>query len=224
MLRTVEPEWLDRVDAADPRARRSRRDLRRVNFLMGNAGAVARALAPRLGERPTIVDLGAGDGTFMLRTARKIGQRAAHVMLIDRARAVDAATVARFRALGWEATPLAADATQWLHAASGVDAIVANLFLHHFEGAALARLLALAAARTRLFIACEPRRSRVALAASRCLWAIGCARETREDATISVRAGFRAAELAELWPRAAGWQLSEQPSGPFGHLFVAELA
>ena len=72
MFRSVEPEWLDTLEAADPRAQRARRDLKLVNFIMGNASAVARALAPALRDGARIADLGAGDGTFMLRVARKM--------------------------------------------------------------------------------------------------------------------------------------------------------
>ena len=36
MARRVDPEWLDELPAHDPRAQRSRRDLVRINALMGN--------------------------------------------------------------------------------------------------------------------------------------------------------------------------------------------
>src|SRR3989442_156554 len=116
MFRSVEPEWLDTLEAADPRAQRARRDLQLVNFIMGNASG---------------------------------------------------------------------------------------------------------GARTRLFIACEPRRSQAALLASRALGLLGCGRETRHDAVVSVRAGFQGRELSAAWPIITGWELEERPSGPFGHLFMA---
>ena len=55
-----------------------------------------------------------------------------------------------------------------------VSPLLANLFLHHFETPRLARLLALVARRTRAFVACEPRRSALALAGARALGVIGC--------------------------------------------------
>ena len=104
------------------------------------------------------------------------------------------------------------------------DLIVANLFLHHFEAAPLAGLLAAAAARGDRFLACEPRRSRLALAASRLVGAIGANAVTREDAVLSVHAGFRAEEIGALWPRDAGWRIDERPAGWFSHRFLAERA
>ncbi len=224
MLRSIEPEWLDALKASDPRARRSRRELRLINFIMGNAGSVARALGNMLADGARIVDLGAGDGTLMLRVARKIRPRPVRVelVLVDRASAISAETIARFRGLQWNATPLAADAIEWLQRApAGFDVITANLFLHHFEPRALLQLLLLVSARTRVFIACEPRRSRFALAASRVLGLAGCGPETRHDAAVSVRAGFRGDELSQAWPATQDWELQEGPAGLFNHLFVA---
>ena len=224
MLRSVEPEWLDGLEASDPRARRSRRDLMLINFVMGNAGSVARALAEALVDGANIADLGAGDGTFMLRVAQKIRPRPVRVelQLVDRAAATGAETSARFRELHWNATPLAVEAIEWLERTpAALDAICTNLFLHHFEPPALRRLLSLVSARTRLFIACEPRRSRIALAASRALWLAGCGPETRHDAVASVRAGFRGDELSQAWPGTMDWALKESESGLFSHLFIA---
>jgi hypothetical protein len=102
-----------------------------------------------------------------------------------------------------------------------LDAVVANLFLHHLTDADLRRLFALAAARAPLFVACEPRRSRLALAGSRLMWFIGANDVTRHDAVISVRAGFSGGELSACWPAADGWTLTEKAAPPFSHLFVA---
>ena len=46
--RILEPEWLDTLPEDDARAQRSRRDLVRVNALMGNVGIVARLLRDAL--------------------------------------------------------------------------------------------------------------------------------------------------------------------------------
>jgi hypothetical protein len=246
--RELEPEWLDSLPPYDARAQRSRADLRRVNGLMRNASHVARALAPicrppdkgvasetsggfafsenqpparlRLtaplsgGKTLRIADLGAGDGSFMHKVVRRLRRPGVEVTLVDRAM-----LPADFH---WRATAVVADAHEFLaRPGPRFDAIVANLFLHHFEPAPLRRLLALAAQRAPLFVACEPRRSRVALQASRLLGVVGCNDVTRHDAAASVRAGFLGRELSALWPDAAGWRLAEGPARPFGHLFVA---
>ena len=82
-------------------------------------------------------------------------------------------------------------------------------------------LLSLAARRTRVLIACEPRRSRRALLASQLLGVIGCNDVTRHDAVVSVHAGFRDGELSGLWPGGAQWALREHAHGLFSHCFVA---
>jgi hypothetical protein len=74
---------------------------------------------------------------------------------------------------------------------------------------------------TPLFVACEPRRSSMALAGSRLLGFIGCNDVTRHDAVVSVRAGFSDGELSDAWPAGPGWSLEERPAPPFSHLFVA---
>ena len=120
----------------------------------------------------------------------------------------------------------AADVFAWLRdsATPRFDAIYANLFLHHFEPEPLAELLGLVAARTNLFIACEPRRSRPALVGSKLLGLAGCNEVTLHDAVVSVIAGFRGDELGALWPVDGGWHLEERARGLFSHGFVAERA
>ena len=113
------------------------------------------------------------------------------------------------------ATAGAGDEDRW-------DVIVATLFLHHFTDAPLSRLLAAVAGRCDVFLACEPRRGRLPLLASRLVALLGANAVTREDAVLSVRAGFRGAELAALWPAAApGWRLDERAAGFFSHRFLA---
>jgi Methyltransferase domain len=217
MARRVEPEWLDELPAHDPRAQRSRRDLVRINALMGNAAIVAGELR----QFRSIAEIGAGDGGFLLRVARAVETRDAEAILVDRQDIVSDATRTQFAALCWQARSVRADVFDWLEATPPVDAIVANLFLHHFEPPRLAAMLALAAERTRVFVACEPRRSSLALAGAHLLGVVGCNDVSRHDAVVSVRAGFRDAEISALWPRAGAWSLREGARGPFSHLFVA---
>lgn len=222
--RVLESEWLDELPAGDLRAIRSRADLRRVNTVMGNARMIAAALKRFLPEAGSlhIADLGAGDGALALAVARKLRRPGARLTLVDRAPVVHGITLERFHALGWRAAIAAADVFAFLSRASErFDAVFVNLFLHHFDDARLAPLLALIASRTRLLVACEPRRSALALVGSRLLWALGCNDVTRHDALVSVRAGFANQELTSLWPSSTGWSLVERAAGPFSHLFVA---
>jgi hypothetical protein len=223
MLRRVEPEWLDVLPADDPRARRSRGDLRRINALMGNGrilrGAIRRAYPAGL---RTLAEIGAGDAALAARLVPALGPRAA-LTLVDRQDIVSAAALEALAARGIEARVVRADVFDWLARDEDgrFDAIVANLFLHHFEGAALAELLRLAARRTRLFVACEPRRSRAALGGAHLLGLIGCNDVTRHDAVVSVRAGFHDGELRAMWPDEPGWTLTEGARAMFSHAFVA---
>lgn len=218
--RLLEPEWLDELPPQDPRAVRSRADLRRVNWVMANARVLAKGLGAALTPGTRIVDLGSGDGSLMLGVARALRRPGMELTLVDRAPIVNNATLAEFSELGWKARIAASDALEFI-AHERHDVIVANLFLHHLDDAALARLFALAAERSRTLAACEPRRSALALGASRLLWFIGCNDVTRHDAVVSVRAGFRGDELSRLWPSYSQWQLVERGAPPFSHLFVA---
>lgn len=227
--RIVEPEWLDVLPADDPRAMRSRRDLTRVNRVMMQTRIMARLLRRCAAQPPrSLLELGGGDGTFMLRIARLLAPHwpGISVRILDRQDIVGPETRDAFVRLGWPLETVAADVFEYFEGAgaAGVDIVAANLFLHHFRDAQLARLLSQAGGITRLFVACEPRRSRLALAGSRLLWGIGCNDVSRHDAMVSVRAGFSGRELSRLWPAGAGWELVEHEAGPFTHCFAARLA
>lgn len=226
MNREVRPELLDELPAEDPRAIQSRRDLRRVNAWMGHAGIIRRALAGVFRDRPpqSIVELGAGDGTFLLRLARRTASRwkPARVLLVDRQQLLSAETRAEFKALSWNVEAVQMDVAEWLRgSAEPSDLTIANLFLHHFKDDDLRGLLRQVAEQTSCFLACEPRRSRVALAATRLLSLIGCNEVTRHDGRISVQAGFTDNELSSMWPTDKGWRLTEGRAGWVSHCFLA---
>ncbi|MGH8744396.1 MAG: class I SAM-dependent methyltransferase, partial [Burkholderiales bacterium] len=172
-----------------------------------------------------LLELGAGDGSFMLRLARRLAPRWKNVkvILLDRQNIVSGETRDSFYALKWKVQTVTADVFDFLKRAEprSADIITANLFLHHFPQEPLARLLAQAAQLTRLFVACEPRRGMTALLGSRMLWAIGCNDVSRHDAAVSVRAGFKGQELTALWPKQGEWELYEQAARYATHCFVA---
>ena len=225
--RRVEPEWLDELPQTDPRALRSRRDLRRINGWMLQARIMTRLLVAAFEARTprTLVELGAGDGTFTLALARRLAPRWRNVKvtLVDRQAIVAQATLRGFRDLGWEAQTVSADVFDFLQDVEpdSADMAIANLFLHHFERDCLTKLLGSVARLTGAFAACEPWRGESGLIGSRLLWAIGCNDVSRHDALASVRAGFRDKELSELWPNHEDWRLEEGPALPFTHSFLA---
>lgn len=229
--RIVEPETLDGLAESDPRAVRSRRDLRRVNSVMGAPAIMARGLREAIGPGPyraplRVLELGCGDGRLMLAVAKRLRPPLASVdlTLLDRQRLVDDATVTAYAAHGWHVRPLPVDVRDWIRQpADRFDAIVTNLFLHHFDEHTLPTVLRGIADRCDAFFACEPRRAAVTLAGSHLIGALLVNAVTREDAVLSVRAGFRDAELSAAWSAAgvAGWTTREAAAGLFSHCFVA---
>lgn len=223
--RQVESELLDQLPAEDPRAVGSRRDLRRINTLMMQPRIVARALARHCTTVPrTILDLGSGDGTLMLKVAQRLSPLWSNVKvtLLDQQNMVSHDTRSGFAALQWRAESVVSDVFTFLEQpAEGIDVVITNLFLHHFEGSRLRRLLELAAQRAPLFVACEPRRGNIALLLSAMTWAIGANEVTRHDAVASVHAGFSGHELSALWPQRGVWHLHEWSATPLSHCFVA---
>lgn len=231
MPRVVSAEILDSLDAGDAAAIGSRRDLRRIHRLMGTRSIILRGLAAlhldrRAAQPLRLLELGAGDGTLMLGVARVLARSGvrAHLTLLDRQRLLDRSTAAGYEQAGWTAVAQVADVADWVAgpAPARWDAIVANLFLHHFAPRELGALLAAIAARTDRFFACEPRRGWLALAGSRLVGAVGANAVTREDAVLSVRAGFAGEELTALWPAPSGpWRLHEYAAGLFSHCLCA---
>lgn len=230
--RTVLPELLDELSPDDPRARRSRGDLRRIHVAMGSAAILARALARvRPGAPPRrIVELGAGDGTLLLQVARRLGWRDVELTLLDRVDLLDDTTRAAYAALGWHVRAKRGCALDWARAAARRDAAgsgehydlcVASLFLHHFAADDLGDLLHGVAARADAFVALEPRRGRLARFGSRMVALLGANAVTRADAVTSVDAGFAGGELSSSWPSGPHWHLVERAAGPFAHSFVA---
>ena len=233
--RTVSRETLGVLSASDTRALRSRRDLQRVNRFLGTRRILVQGIQSEIRrcsrDLPLrILELGAGDGSLMLRMAQELSRSypAAQLMLLDRLALVTADTAAAFARLGWAVQMQSVDVLDWAraplppHLPLRWDVIVTNLFLHHFDDLLLKELLSAVAARSNLFVACEPRRTPLSLVGSHLIGALGASRITREDAVLSVRAGFRDAELSVLWHGDPGeWQLQEHPIGLFSHFFSA---
>jgi hypothetical protein len=215
MTRVLEPELLDELPASDPRALRSRRDLRRINWLMGNARVIAKFVREFAcgKDELRIAEIGAGDGNVSLCVARSL--KKGELILVDRnpskAGMVD----------GWDIRVEREDVFDWLKSAPRVDVMIANLFLHHFERDALGELLKRCAECCDCFVGAEPRRSRFAEWFAGRVGLIGCNEVTRHDAVISVRAGFCGEELSALWIADGKWNVREGRKGLFAHFFSA---
>jgi hypothetical protein len=190
MMRIVSPEQLDSLPHTDAAAIRSRRELRWINWIMGNHRWMARELKLRAAPGARVLELGAGDGG-LLEVVRASGGVEA-----SRWNAVDLAPVPEGwpAEAGWHqrdvfsATPL-----------PGAEVVVANLFLHHFEAEGLMRIGGLLPAECRLILASEPARYVVHRVQGGWLgWLADFHAVTRHDMRCSIEAGFRGAELPDL--------------------------
>ena len=198
---------------------------------MNSVSILRRAVSGlRLAAPPRrILELGAGDGSLLLRLARTLEPRwiGVEVTLLDRHDLVTEATRRAYRELDWIVTVIGTDALVWAGepVAEHYDLCITTLFLHHFDSVRLSALLSATATRTDAFVCGEPRRDFLGRVASACVGIIGANRITREDAVTSVAAGFRGQELSAHWARAAGdWSVSEFRALPFMHCFTAVRA
>ena len=171
-----------------------------------------------------IIELGAGDGSLMLRLSRRLarhwsGRRhyprrpTRHCDSMRRER--------RLQSLGWRENQVTQDVFEYLAIAEPADIIITNLFLHHFRPPQISEIFTQCAKLAPVLIALEPRRATLPLLGSRLIWLLGCNHVSRHDAVASVRAGFRDSELSALWPNRQGWNFDEGSVGLWTHCFVA---
>jgi Methyltransferase domain len=226
--RCVRPEVLDGLAPGDPKAQQSRRDLQRVHRAMRTVSALNHALSRlRLAAQPKIIlELGAGDGSLLLRLATAVRPRLTGVKLtlLDRQDIVNSGTVESYCRHGWEVTTVCEDALIWARqsAHQRYDLTVATLFLHHFKDSELRELLRGVVSQSRAFIAIEPRREMLAKVGSRLIGLLGTNAVTREDAVKSVDAGFTGGEITAAWPATdSTWWTQEFRVLPFSHGFIA---
>ena len=196
--RVVLPEILDHLAPDDPEAMRSRRDLRRINFLMGNEAWILRQVRqfPQAADHG-IVEIGAGDGTLCHRLSTGFPNAPVSAYDLAPAPRIPGSRIA------WHQGDLF---TAPAPAAGGV--LVANLFLHHFEGAALVALGTWANA-FEVLVFNEPDRARMPHVLGGIMHPF-VNRVTRHDMHVSITAGFQPGEI----PRALGltadrWHIRE---------------
>lgn len=216
MKRLVSPEILDTLDGADPEALRSRRDLRLINFLMGNERWLLKEIAKQQGT-DNLIELGAGDGSLSAQLLTQAPQLTALDFQPCPPRLKE---TAQQGSLIWKE----GDLFQTLKESAG-DTIIANLILHHFQDEQLRQLGPLLQKRQRLLIV-EPLRSALALAEGRLLFPL-INRVTRHDMLVSIRAGFTKGELPRLLgldspvDKSAPWQWREESTLRGGYRMVA---
>ncbi len=190
MTRKVVPEILDELDADDPRAQRSRRDLRLINFVMGNERWISRKV--RAHQPKKIIELGAGEG--------HLSNRLASVASVE-AYDLSPQPVDLLANVHWHE----GDIFESIDALQG-DAFVACLVLHHFEEPALRRI-ARAVSHCNTLIFSEPWRASWPHMFGKTAWPF-INDVTRHDMHVSIDAGFVPGELPEIF--GSDWNWSEQ--------------
>jgi len=194
--RVVRPEILDSLPPDHPAAVANRRDLRRINRIMGTSSWIASMVEKWFVQGDHILEVGAGDGELgrYLRGRLPDLQRCRYTGL-DRSHT---------RPADWP------DTWAWRRHdlldhefEQKPDVLIANFLLHQFTDTDLARL-GRAIAEIPVWILCEPHRSRLALAGLAALRPFGLHDVSWHDGRVSVRVGFRGRELADLLGADAG--------------------
>ena len=186
MQRTLQPELLDSLPPDHPDALHYRRDICRLNGLMGNFRWF-RAKLPKLlhpGERA--LEIGAGDGTLGAALA-EAGVSYDGLDLWPRPAQWP-------HDVAWHRTELLSFAGY-----ADYPVVFGNLILHQFSDDDLTALGASLGRTARLIIANEPARGRYfQFLARRANTLIGANHVTLHDAHVSIAAGFRGDELPRV--------------------------
>lgn len=189
MRRSVQPEILDGLPACNLHAIASRRDLLRINHLMGNYRWLLRTVRRAgVSANHRLLEIGAGDGTLTKRLARALPASSVHALDLCGP------------PTDWPDpdTWISGDLLKFQKFANYTH-LIANLILHHFEDESLHALgQTLDQSGIRKIIACEPCRRPLHTYQLRAGKWIGFNHVTLHDGVVSVRAGFRGDELPNL--------------------------
>jgi hypothetical protein len=213
MQRVVEPEIIDQLPPDHPDVKRSRVDLKVINFLMGNERWIARHIAGfSAAMAKGVVEIGAGEGTLLRRLARR------HPGIPLTACDLAPRPVGLPEQIAWDRR----DVFESLGEVKG-GVLAANLFLHHFEYDELERFRPYL---ERFEVIClnEPYRDeRTIWDAQFILPFVG--RATKHDMMVSIRAGFIRGELPErLGLDPAKWRVHEETTWRGGLRMLASRA
>ncbi len=197
MSRTVSPEILDSLEPDDPRAIRNRREINRLNRMMGNHQWLLNSLQELVPEGSQIIDLGAGDITFY----EHIKGQPILYSALDRVKPGPSipqgmqwitCNIESFE--GWEA----------------YNVITANLFLHQLTDEALGKLGSIWNKTADIMIFNEPLRHPFhRMIAPAFLKFGGYGLVTQHDGLVSIEAGFRGGELPGLLGLGENWKIEE---------------
>lgn len=216
--RAEDPELLD--EGVPPEeALRSLGDLRFVNRWLGNRHQLLQAVRPALSASaaPSLLDVGCGSGDVPMWIASQIG-RPVSVVGVD------------LKALHLQVAPaplrgVVADVHRLPFADARFDVVTASLFLHHFDGADVARVLCeLFRVTRRALVVNDLRRSRVPYVFGRATFPLLFrSRVSVEDGLLSIRRAFTRDELQDAFAQAR-IPARVDATWPYRLLAVAEKA
>ncbi|MGJ8644731.1 MAG: class I SAM-dependent methyltransferase [Luteolibacter sp.] len=196
-MRKLTPELLDHLPPDAPGVSRSRRDLQRINFVMGNDRWIIRNLPKKL---TAITEVGAGEGHLLTSISQK--HPAIPITAIDLA----PRPASLPKSINW----IQADIfTQDPPDKGGV--LIANLFLHHFTDSQLSELSKWISGFDTI-ITSEPFRAKIPLLLGKLATPL-IHPITRHDMRVSIEAGFRPGELpSTLSLKSLGYSIRENSS------------
>lgn len=209
--RCHDPELMDdfaAVSAAEVEA--ALRELRLVNRLLGGVSTSLAGLEPWLralgarGEPVRLLDLGTGGGDLPVAIARRCRRAGIPIRIVAVDLGADACRAARRAARGWpEIEVCRADVFALPFARRSFHLAHCAMFLHHFTQEEIARIFERLSGLVREGIVVNDlHRHAAAYHAIRLLTRLfSRSRLVRNDAPLSVRRGFRTADLADLAAR-----------------------
>ena len=199
MLRPAAAEALDDRDLDDAVANTVLSEIALTNILFGGNAALkfglTRLLRGEAGASPlSILDIGAGSGDATQRACRLLGDRLTHPIALDHHRA--SARLCRTGGI----TPIVGDVCQLPLRPDSIDIAIVSMVLHHLPRPQAVTLITHLDAAARLgVVVTDLRRSALAIAGFDLAGRILRLHEvTRRDGLLSIRRGYRAAELATI--------------------------
>jgi SAM-dependent methyltransferase len=215
--RATEPELLD-LGVPDREVLRSLADLRFVNRWLGNRRSLLRAVAPYLGPRSRILDVGCASGDVLTFLASRIPGPVLPVGLDVKALHLSAAPRTLRRVV--------ADVRALPFPERSFDVVTASLFLHHFDAPELPGLLcALFSLARRALVVSDLRRSLVPFLFGRTLFPLLFASPVSvADGLVSIRRSFVAEELRAAFVEAGLPAVRVRRHFPYRLVAVVERA
>jgi SAM-dependent methyltransferase len=204
--RSYELEHLDKGDYTPEEYEGCLVELRRINEWLGDARALRASLVPEI-ERArlrefSLLDVGAGSGELLrvaAREARVRGWRATRLVGLELNERSARAILEESRGFE-EIGAVRGDAFHLPFAEGAFDYVICSLFTHHFRDEAVVEILREfgRVARRRLFVIDLHRHAAAYFLYTTAGRLFLRNRLTREDGALSIRRGFRAAELRRL--------------------------